>query len=98
MIIVLQVDAPLDTAQGVKETLAMQLEKHGNTRVLEICYDGTDMLICGGKTMPLAQLATRMCNSIDCDRYDDGGCPAASYCRVGHNGMLDWLREVLKNE
>lgn len=36
MIIVLQVDAPLYMAQGIKETLAMQLEKYGDTKVLEI--------------------------------------------------------------
>ncbi len=41
MIIVLQVDAPLHMAQGIKETLAMQLEKYGDTRVLEIRAEET---------------------------------------------------------
>lgn len=36
MIIVLQVNAPLCMAQGIKETLAMQLERYGDTKVLEI--------------------------------------------------------------
>lgn len=36
MIIVLQVNAPLHMAQGIKEALAMQLEKFGDTKVLEI--------------------------------------------------------------
>lgn len=36
MIIVLQVDAPLHMAQGIKEAIAMQLEKYGDTKVLEI--------------------------------------------------------------
>lgn len=36
MIIVLQVDAPLHMAQGIKECLAMELEKYGDTKVLEI--------------------------------------------------------------
>lgn len=36
MIIVLQVNAPLHMAQGIKETLAMQLERFGDTRVVEI--------------------------------------------------------------
>lgn len=36
MIIVIQVNAPLHMAQGIKETLAMQLERYGDTRVLEI--------------------------------------------------------------
>ena len=41
MIIVVQVNAPLHMAQGVKEALAMHLEKFGDTRVLEIRADGT---------------------------------------------------------
>lgn len=36
MIIVIKVDAPLCMAQGIKETLAMQLERFGDTRVIEI--------------------------------------------------------------
>lgn len=36
MIIVLQVNAPLFMAQGIKEALAMQLERYGDTKVLEI--------------------------------------------------------------
>lgn len=41
MIIVLQVNAPLHMAQGIKEALAMQLEKYGDTRVLEIRTEET---------------------------------------------------------
>lgn len=36
MIIVLQVNAPLHMAQGIKECLAMQLERFGDTKVLSI--------------------------------------------------------------
>lgn len=36
MIIVLQVNAPLHMAQGIKEHLAMQLERYGDTKVIEI--------------------------------------------------------------
>ena len=43
MIIVLQVNAPLHMAQGIKEALAMQLEKYGDTRVLEIRTEETAM-------------------------------------------------------
>ena len=39
MIIVMQVNAPLHMAQGIKETIAMQLEKYGDTKVLEIRTD-----------------------------------------------------------
>ena len=41
MIIVLQVDAPLHMAQGIKECLAMELEKFGDTKVLTIREDET---------------------------------------------------------
>lgn len=36
MIIVIKADAPLYMAQGIKEAIAMQLEKYGDTKVLEI--------------------------------------------------------------
>lgn len=41
MIIVLQVNAPLHMAQGIKEALAMQLERYGDTKVLEIRTEET---------------------------------------------------------
>ena len=41
MIIVIKVDAPLHMAQGIKETLAMQIEKFGDTKVLEIRSEET---------------------------------------------------------
>lgn len=41
MIIVLQVNAPLHMAQGIKEALAMQVEKFGDTKVLEIREEET---------------------------------------------------------
>lgn len=41
MIIILKVDAPLHMAQGVKETLAMYMEKFGDTKVLEIRTEET---------------------------------------------------------
>lgn len=37
----MQVNAPLHMAQGIKEDLAMQLEKYGDTRVLEIRAEQT---------------------------------------------------------
>lgn len=41
MIIVLQVNAPMHMAQGIKEALAMQLERYGDIKVLEIREDKT---------------------------------------------------------
>ena len=39
MIIVLQVNAPMHMAQAVKETLAMTVERYGDTKVIEIRPD-----------------------------------------------------------
>ena len=41
MIIVLQVNAPLYMVQGIKETLAMYMERYGDTKVLEIRAEET---------------------------------------------------------
>ena len=41
MIIILQVNAPLHMAQGIKEAIAMQVEKFGDTKVLEIRAEET---------------------------------------------------------
>lgn len=41
MIVVLQVNAPLYMAQGIKEALAMQMERYGDTKVLEIRAEET---------------------------------------------------------
>ena len=43
MIIVLQVNAPLHMAQGIKEHIAMQLERYGDTKVIEIRAEETWM-------------------------------------------------------
>lgn len=53
----------------------------------------------GEKVMTLQELAQAMCHKIsgaDAGGCFDGSCPAADQCRHGHNGMLDWLQEVLK--
>ena len=55
MIITVKVDAPLHMAQGIKEALAMQLERYGDTKVLEIRAEETakqeeiQMTYCGGR-------------------------------------------------
>lgn len=36
MIIIMQVNAPLHMAQGIKEAIAMHVEKFGDTKVVEI--------------------------------------------------------------
>ena len=58
------------------------------------------MIITNGEiVMTLEELAQELCCKIrgsDASGCFDGSCPAAEYCRHGHNGMLDWLRKVLK--
>lgn len=49
-----------------------------------------------GKLYTLEEIARQLCNSRDAD--DCESCPAAKHCFSGHNGMLEWLREVMENE
>lgn len=42
----------------------------------------------------LEDIAKAICHSFDDNDCDS--CPAYSQCYGGHNGMLDWLREVMK--
>ena len=44
MIIVLQVNAPLFMTQGIKESLAMYLERYGDTKVLEVRPDNREQI------------------------------------------------------
>lgn len=50
----------------------------------------------GEKTMQLEELARKICNSYTAEACDK--CPALDYCYDGHNGMADWLQEVIGNE
>lgn len=54
-----------------------------------------------GQTITLKELAEKICENPsnyenDCAGCEDGSCPAAEYCRHNHNGMVDWLRKVLR--
>lgn len=49
--IVIQVDAPPGQAIGVKEHLAMCLERYGDTRVEEIRETGVEQMRIGGDKM-----------------------------------------------
>ena len=49
-------------------------------------------IIDGEKTLTLEELAQKICDSFaECDK-----CPADKCCSYLHNGMADWLREVVK--
>lgn len=55
-------------------------------------------IIDGEKTMPLEELAGKICRSIyaaDAEACWNGICPAADYCPPAHCGMIDWLRELI---
>jgi len=50
MIIILQVNAPMGAAQGFKEAIAMDLEKYGCVKVLEVREDNrAEQMRIGGK-------------------------------------------------
>ena len=46
--VTIEVDAPLGTAQGVKEQLAMLLETWGDTRVVSVEERGPEQMQMGG--------------------------------------------------
>lgn len=48
MIIVMQVDAPTHKALAIKEVLAMEMEKYGDIRVLEIREERPEQMKIGG--------------------------------------------------
>lgn len=48
MILVVQVNAPSWMAQGIKEDLAMYLEKFGDARILEVREDIPQQMKIGG--------------------------------------------------
>lgn len=53
----------------------------------------------GEKIIQLEDLARQLCCAISGEEAGgcfDGSCPAEAHCRHGHNGMADWLREVIK--
>jgi len=48
MIIVMRVDAPMHKAMAIKEVLAMEMEKYGDIRVLEIREERPEQMKIGG--------------------------------------------------
>ena len=50
LIITVQVDAPVGMAQGVKEALAMYLERFGDARVVSVTETAPEQMRIGGKT------------------------------------------------
>lgn len=53
----------------------------------------------GDEVLTLEELAQKMCVNLFAHNPEacwDGSCPATDYCRHKHNGMLDWLQEVLE--
>ena len=54
MIIILQVNKPMGQAIGIKEAIAMDLEKYGDVKVLEVREDKQDsyeQLSIGGRSL-----------------------------------------------
>lgn len=46
------------------------------------------------------ELAEFLCSfrSCDADNHPCNGCKAEPYCRTGHNGMIDWLRQPAEED
>lgn len=50
------------------------------------------------RSMSDEELAMFLCNFRSCnaDEYICEGCKAEKYCRVGHEGTIDWLQQPAK--
>lgn len=45
------------------------------------------------RSMTDEELAEFMCHNVSNGTVNCAFCAAAEFCRMGHNGWLDWLRE-----
>lgn len=45
------------------------------------------------RAMTNEELAEFMCHNVSNGTINCAFCTAAEFCRMGHNGWLDWLRE-----
>ena len=46
------------------------------------------------RAMTDEELAEFMCHNVSNGTVNCAFCAAAEFCRMGHNGWLDWLKEV----
>lgn len=79
--------------------------KYSDNNVLSFCIDGpcpdeaqtnADRI----RAMTDEELAKFLCDFRTESAGDHycAGCKAESYCRTGHNGMIDWLQQPAKEE
>lgn len=50
------------------------------------------------RSMSDEDLAEFMCHNVSNGKVNCAFCAAAEFCRTGHNGWLDWLKEEAKGE
>ena len=49
------------------------------------------------RAMTDEELAEFMCHNVSNGTVNCACCAAAEFCRMGHNGWLDWLRQEASN-
>jgi len=49
------------------------------------------------RAMTDEELAEFMCHNVSNGTVNCAFCAAAEFCRMGHNGWLDWMREEVKD-
>ena len=50
------------------------------------------------RSMTDEELAEFMCHNVSNGTVNCAFCAAAEFCRMGHNGWLDWLKEEAKGD
>lgn len=50
------------------------------------------------RAMTDEELAEFMCHNVSNGTVNCAFCAAAEFCRMGHNGWLDWLKEEAKGD
>ena len=50
------------------------------------------------RAMTDEELAEFMCHNVSNGTVNCSFCAAAEFCRMGHNGWLDWLKEEAKGD
>lgn len=50
------------------------------------------------RAMPDKELAEFLCHFRSDDAATCSGCKSETYCRPGHNGMIDWLQQPVEED
>ena len=78
------------------EKCAKTSEKPQIVEVVPGCEDGKRKPITNGdivREMSDEELSEFMCHNVSNGTVNCAFCAAAEFCRMGHNGWLDWLKQ-----